>query len=267
MKKVFCLGLSRSGTTSFHNYAKKFGLKSLHFPREFYTQQEKIGLHPKKDNLHLSIIGRILLRIQIKMDHKKDILKRLNDFDAFSDLPINLIYKSLFEIYPDAWFILIERDIDKWLKSMKWMLEERALYPLNHLEKKIAYVTYGTYTFDRDKLQKAYIRHNLECKEFFKSESNFYILNLDKGELNYNSLSKIFNLKIEGEMPNFKSYPSKKNSKHKILIYKLIRKIDFLDLIYICYRITKELNKNSFWKTFKRIRKQSRSTLLRNKGS
>ena len=240
-RKIFCVSLSRNGTTSFHNYMESFGLKSIHYPRVLFTQMEKVGQEIPKKKPKLSIVGRVLLSRLIQKENKQDALEVLENFEAFSDLPINLLYKSLSKIYPNAIFILIERDIEKWLKSMKWILEEQALFPNDHLGKLINYVTYGTISFNRELLTEVYKKHGRECKRFFKTNKNFYTLNLDKGELNEERLSQILNLQAKIKTGKLVKYPSKSNSVIVNQIFKIVRRIDVFDIIYLGYKAIKKI--------------------------
>ena len=240
-RKVFSVSLSRNGTTSFHNYMESFGLKSTHYPRVLYTQMDKLGSERLKAKPKFSMIGNALLRRLIDKENKQDALEVLENFDAFSDLPINLLYKSLAKIYPDAIFILIERDENKWLKSMKWLLDGRGLFPNDHLGKLINFTTYKTISFNQELLLKAYKNHNEDCKEFFKTNPNFHILNLDNGDLNADKISQILDIKKQWKDNNFKKYPSKEKSTFTINIYRFIRWIDFMDVIYILFKLIRKI--------------------------
>lgn len=240
-RKIFCVSLSRNGTTSFHNYMESFGLKSIHYPRVLFTQMNKMGLEIPNDKPKLSIVGRLLLSRLIQKENKQDALEVLENFDAFSDLPINLLYKNLHKMYPNAIFILLERDVNKWLNSMKWLLDGRTLFPNDHLGKLINYTTYKTVSFNGQLLLKAYKDHNKDCKEYFKSNPNFYSLDLDNGDLNADNLSQILNLKNQNTDINFIRYPSKEKSPFTTSVYKFVRWIDFMDVIYLSYKMFKKI--------------------------
>ena len=239
-QKIFCISLSRNGTTSFHNYMKSFGIKSIHYPRVLFTQMNKISLDKNEiPKMKFSLIGRQLLKRQVQKENKINVWDVLDQNDAFSDLPINLLYRDLSRIYPNALFILTEREPKKWLKSMKWLLEERALFPIDHLGMLLNYVTYKTISYDEEKLLKTYSDHRKACKEFFKDNKNFYVLNLDKGELNSKNLCQILKrdpleFKIE------KKYPSTKTTTWVLGWYKFIRWIDFFDIIRLLYKVLKK---------------------------
>lgn len=78
-KKIFCIGLARTGTTSLHEILKSLGLKSNHFAGEILYQ----------DNWNI-----------------------INKYDAFSDTPIPFIYKKLDSLHPGSKFILTTRNKD-----------------------------------------------------------------------------------------------------------------------------------------------------------
>ncbi|OAK99689.1 hypothetical protein IQ06DRAFT_294121 [Phaeosphaeriaceae sp. SRC1lsM3a] len=50
--------------------------------------------------------------------------KLLGDYDVACNLPGTFVWKDLIDAYPDAKIILTNRDVDKWLKSMKESVDE-----------------------------------------------------------------------------------------------------------------------------------------------
>jgi hypothetical protein len=89
--KVFCIGNSKTGTSSLNKALSILGYRSLHFPR--------FGIAPK--------IGWV------------EYISRLH-FDAFTDLPFHDIetYQALEKRFPGCKFILTVRDSVSWKKSL-----------------------------------------------------------------------------------------------------------------------------------------------------
>lgn len=86
-KKVFCIGLSRTGTHSLSHALDKLGLEGCHWKGEG---------------------GRDILDWQ-----------EIEKYDYLSDTPIAFIFETLFYAYPDACFIYTTRDKADWLKSVQ----------------------------------------------------------------------------------------------------------------------------------------------------
>ena len=92
--KIFCIGLPRTGTTSLDMALNTIGIKSIHFPFSLY---------------------------------ETDDLSILDQYIAFVDTPIPMLYQKLDKICPGSGFILTARPLEGWLKSMEWLLREDAI--------------------------------------------------------------------------------------------------------------------------------------------
>lgn len=92
-RKVFCIGLNKTGTTSLHQAFQILGLKSLH---DSYQADA-------------------LINAAIQGNYR--LLHYLEDYDAFSDYPFFRYYKELDIEYPGSKFILNTRNVDEWLAS------------------------------------------------------------------------------------------------------------------------------------------------------
>jgi len=86
--KIFGIGLHRSGTSSLAAALRVLGYRTLQTP------------------------------ISVFNDINQPCLE---ENDAFTDLPIPLLYKELDQKYPGSKFICTIRDVDKWLASVKWL--------------------------------------------------------------------------------------------------------------------------------------------------
>jgi len=94
MEKVFCIGMYKTGTTSVGKALEVLGLRTFH------------GTNPILD------VG------NDKFDWRPDEFAKYRDkfrnltslYDAFEDYPFMWIYREMHEDFPDARFILTERD-------------------------------------------------------------------------------------------------------------------------------------------------------------
>ncbi len=84
--KVFCIGLSKTGTTSLDQALKMLGLQTLHWANP-YTKATI-----SEQDLFL--------------------------FDGYSDIGISWQFERLYATFPNARFIYTTRSIESWLKSM-----------------------------------------------------------------------------------------------------------------------------------------------------
>ena len=148
--KIFCIGLSRSGTTSLHNTLVQLGLNSKHFHFELYTENN---------------------------------FNAIEDADAFSDSPIPKIYKKLDRKFPNSKFILTIRNKEHWLDSMKWMFEEgKVLWWWGYHIHKYHREFYGSKTFDKNLMSMKYDQYHTDVLAYFKDRpDDLLILHVDKG--------------------------------------------------------------------------------------
>lgn len=93
-EKIFCVGFNKTGTSSLHAYFKYHGMKSLH---NLIWQEATHYLGPKR------------------------LETFLQQYDAYSDGEMANI-ERVYELYPDAYYILNVRELDAWIKSrIKWI--------------------------------------------------------------------------------------------------------------------------------------------------
>jgi len=79
MKKIFGIGLAKTGTTSFSKALDLLGYKSIHEPKTW---------------------------------------KQIDDNEAITDIAIPFPYNELYKRYPNSIFILTTRDNENWIKSI-----------------------------------------------------------------------------------------------------------------------------------------------------
>jgi len=94
MNKVFCIGMYKTGTTSIGKAFEQLGLRTFH------------GSNPKLDigNDNFDWSTDEFTRYRNRVKNLVDL------FDAFEDYPFMWIYREMHEEFPDAKFILPERN-------------------------------------------------------------------------------------------------------------------------------------------------------------
>ena len=108
--KVFNLSPQRSGTKSFHALCLKNNLLSAHYPGPYLDDRAGATV-PTLDADQLW---------HICADYYAAA-------DVFSDFPTPLVYKQALRAYPDAKFVLIRRDVDAWVRSVRTLTTDRDL--------------------------------------------------------------------------------------------------------------------------------------------
>ncbi|MEM8525746.1 MAG: sulfotransferase family protein [Bacteroidota bacterium] len=153
--KIFCIGLSRTGTSSLTDALDILGFNAFHFPHILHA------------------LGQIYIR------------RKFYQYDALSDTPVTLNYKKLDRKFPNSKFILTTREKENWLKSCSnYPAFQKTVNPspkkkVRVLRKKL----YGSIYFDKATFSKAYDDHHQEVKSYFKGrEKNLLILDITKGE-------------------------------------------------------------------------------------
>ena len=75
----------------------------------------------------------------------------MQEYTAFVDTPVPMLYKELDRKWPDSKFILTLRDKEDWLESMAWLRTEgRKIWQPDPRREEYKREFYGTNTFDRD---------------------------------------------------------------------------------------------------------------------
>lgn len=151
--KVFSTGLQRTGTMSLTRALNRIGFRAKQFPKELYQDIQ----HPI-----------------------------INEYDAFTDFPIPLLYQALDQAYPGSKFIHTIRDEDKWLKSVRWLFTTGRI-KFNVTENNYAQTFhqhfYGTTHFDEAVFLTRYRAYNKEVAAYFADRPEDYlVINLTEGE-------------------------------------------------------------------------------------
>lgn len=187
-KKVFVIGFQKTGTTSLEIALETLGYK-------VYGGDKNLMKFGKKE------------------DRKKYILEVMQKWDAAQDMPWPLFYKVLYELYPNANFILTYREPDKWIKSViRYFASIRI-----PLHQKI-YEVPSAEGYEETYL-KVYNNHNSEVQQFFLKKNNFLLMKMGEN-FDYKTLCEFLQVEVpSGEFPQ-----SRKNTQ-RLAKYKLYRKV------------------------------------------
>lgn len=126
---------------------------------------------------------------------------------------IDRFYKHLDRYYPDAKFILLERDEQSWLRSY-----ERHLEGTQHLNlPNYVYIynlsTYGAGNFEPDLWLESYRRHNCEVKEYFRNRPNkLLVMNICDGD-GYEQLCPFLDVPLVSE-----AFPRENVTKDRVCV-------------------------------------------------
>jgi len=133
-EKIFCISFHKTGTTSFHNFLKSYGIASCHGAKKLDGRNFRPELEQAKHDL----------------DRVTEVLSPFLDrYQALSDTPYNVIYRQLAGKYPTARFVLMTRNFDSWWKSLH---EHWGLHLLGHRLTTLEYIQYSPYLSDCDRI-------------------------------------------------------------------------------------------------------------------
>lgn len=134
--KVFGLGLPRTATSTLAEALSHYDIRTIHFPFALYEEGTDAPV--------------------------------IQEYTAFVDTPIPLLYRRLDERWANAKYILTTRDKDAWLESMRWLREEGGKI----WQRRPAYDGYnqeffGTTEFDEDRLSAIYDEYHAGVRSYF----------------------------------------------------------------------------------------------------
>ena len=181
-QNVICIGLNKTGTTSFTKAMQDLGY--VNFPENELFQFVQSDLY---------------------YDDYGKLFSVLNNpqFNLFNDKPFAFpnVYKKIYEERPNDIFLLtLRKDVDRcvktclrfWecLKSSDFRMDKSFIhtyfadgsqrYLVNYLTPMFEF--WGLESLDNleEKLTKIYEDHRTDCLNFFKGKSNFYVVNIEK---------------------------------------------------------------------------------------
>lgn len=162
-RKVFGIGLSRTGTTSLTRALGYLGIRCKHYPHDPVTKSELWS-----ENSRLSLLER---------------------YDAITDISIVPFYQTLDRLYPGSQFILTERDEQSWLLSMykHFRSLQRDDYSTESaywdFTQAIIEKVYGGMTFDRERLRTRMRAHTAAVERYFAGRADdLLVMNIVAGD-------------------------------------------------------------------------------------
>lgn len=151
--KVFCIGLGKTGTSTFAECMTRLGF----FHR---TGPGTYGL------------------LQLRAGNKETLLDLAGHYDSLDDYPWPFLYRELADRFPDARFVLtVRRDTDTWLRSLCRHYDRAG----SSLEIRLAYGHSSPYE-EPEGLRRMYEEHNEAVAEHFRGTERLRILNWDRGD-------------------------------------------------------------------------------------
>ena len=217
--KIFCIGFNKTGSTSLHGAIKELGFA------EFGSTMANGEVHLQ--NLVGGNVNEVLNYVERNYEAGNEV---------FKDIPFSVphFWKDLYKKYPDAIYVLSERDSSKqWYNSIykfhrkvfrlsevpSWEEVMKIEYRYNrdtstgiHVNKLNARggliydylrTTFGEkhLPYDKGNMIKCYEAYNKEVKEFFKDKKNFISVNVS----NDNDYTKLAN--FLGKKPLGNKFP------------------------------------------------------------
>lgn len=233
-RRIFCIGLSRTGTTSICRALEILGYNATHFPIILFINPEMIldslKFNPQRK---LNLYWKWRLEKEMKVVKEKSGYKDLfTSYNAFGDLPIPLYFKELDTKFPGSKFIYTYRDEEKWLRSMRWLYKEgSALWNHGLLHDEIKLAAYGTYTYNEFILKEKFRQHHQHVMEYFANRpSDFLAIKIDEKEIDFSLLCDFLQIAT----PDI-AYPKmnavKAIAKSRRVHYWLERKIPFYSIL------------------------------------
>lgn len=204
--KVFCTGLSRTGTTSLCAGLELLGLRAKHFPLAMFGNAERFGGPAFRPRLSRNPLRRWQLHRELKALRCTDPLVMLGSYDVFSDLPVPLYFTELDRRYPNAKFIHTTRPLADWLASMEWLLQRGRFerrWTVGEVADELHQSIYGCTGYDEPLLRNAWFRHENAVRSHFAGRSDKLLtLDIACGELSFDRIAPFLGLEIpESEFP------------------------------------------------------------------
>jgi hypothetical protein len=139
--KIFCIGLSRTGTVSLATALTQLGISAQHYPNDEVTRDEL-----RRGQYALSILDRV---------------------QALLDIPVSPYYAQFDSIYPDAKFVLTTRPTESWLTSMKTHFELYVEHMRDDFDDFVLASVYGALHFSAERFRHVKELHERNVREYF----------------------------------------------------------------------------------------------------
>lgn len=179
-KRIFGVGLSRTGTTSLHAAAVILGFSSIHYPM-------RLAPSWMAGNFSTETIG---------------------PFDVLSDLPVPTYFREFDRICPDSKFILTQRDAEQWIESVdRWYRTMPPSSPRTVQRDVIRLICFGVHNFHRQRFMDVFQRHSDDVLEYFLDRPNdLLVLDLTSETNAWNPLCRFLGRQVpDRSFPHLKT--------------------------------------------------------------
>lgn len=168
--KVFCVGMHRTGTKSFHQFMSDLGARSLHS-----TRGSMAGLGLGSDNSGEEGDGR---RCDLAARIDATMLQSLVDqYDSFSDNPWPLLYRRLDVAFPGSRFVLTVRETEDWLRS------QVAFFGAQNTRMRQWIYGFGNPLHHVERYCEVYEQHVRDVRQYFAGRPDFLELRVGDDNL------------------------------------------------------------------------------------
>ncbi|MBA3557021.1 MAG: hypothetical protein H0W30_00330 [Gemmatimonadaceae bacterium] len=161
-RKVFGIGLSKTGTSSLTDALKLLGIRTIQYPHDDATYNELRA-------------GKYKLSI-------------LEHYQGVVDMPVAPFYAQLDKAFPDSRFVLTVRAKDAWLRSaeLHWRLMMQWWHGHPQFRKFQEFASacvFGSIEFNHDRFSYVYDTHVRNVREYFRERPNdLLVIDICAGE-------------------------------------------------------------------------------------
>ena len=150
MSKIFGIGAHRTGTLSLATALRRLGILTSHWQ------------HHEE-----------LTKAYLTGDYE---LSFLTEYEAVVDLPVPIMFRELDQHYPGSKFILTDRAVESWLRSVERYLNGRRLVYEE-------YLLHGAWQYDASLSRVRFEQHRDDVITYFESRpEDLLILSVVEGE-------------------------------------------------------------------------------------
>jgi hypothetical protein len=139
--KIFCIGLSRTGTLTLATALEQLGIVATHYPNDKATQDEL-----RRGHYALSIVDQV---------------------QALLDIPVSPYYAQFDNIYPEAKFILTTRPMESWLRSMETHFSLYVEHMRDDFDDFVLACVYGVLHFSAERFSYVKELHERNVRDYF----------------------------------------------------------------------------------------------------
>lgn len=150
--KIYGIGYGRTGTQSLTQALRILGFNAAHLDLDF------VGADLRDD---LTLNSSIFFK-----------------YDALLDGVVPLWYREWWR--PEDKFILTVRDVNNWYKSYAANIKARRNFP--RILRKMIKALYGTVYTHEPTMKYAFLKHEIDVKNFFRDKKNLLIMDITEGD-------------------------------------------------------------------------------------